>query len=908
MSPIEGGTCGVLGRLQFEVHAIVGFARLCAGDVFEVSVRHGHQRWRSRGKTLADKSQRWEQRTATMDVLWNEPVVVKVLEVKFLKSRCLNERQFDPAKFALAQPQLVTMNLNSAGSIKLRLVVTWLPLLSTKIIGENSLNNCQKGNLTEREKQRTDHRTNGAKQNAKPTQNQKREEEEKGREMQQKNTETKEEDQCENESADGAAVKVCLRDKKRQREQRIQLGNSVSAGSNFGIGKEKWRCSSTTLLDDVYKDLAKSIPTIDDLTVLHPSHFASLPSSSPRHRSFDSESDRAKTEAKNPRRIFSFIKRGQSEASADQQKKDWRKSTSLGEIALAKDECFMATNAEKASPVSTEKNGNGAKRGKPSSVKKGRHGNEGAVACSFSTASSSHASPPLINSQELRVKSTQNEQQNALRTAEALLSRVERIRTTLAQLRSTSEFTELVTFEAAMLNWEAFLKLNRAAVICQIESEANGTAHSFAGPFRRQNSASAASRNELSNNHRTSLYQLQNGTIAGPKSPSTASDGTDESAGNWQQNRSLADQISEIDSGIDSLRQYHSPFHFAATNGPQKHFSDRRKSLGAVVEMAAVPLTDGTTASGNSEVDKCLAIHLDRAQQAIRVICQVQQSPFEYTLSRMLYRMESTETVALEMTLALAQNAAVNCQPSAENVLANLGAEPRVCDCWLSVSRSLATFLMLPSRLLRVQLHKFCEPIVRVRYPKLVENVIDTLMELINEGGAPSDPITVFQFVGLFRGKSFVAFVENISHEAWINSNLASGHPSSIRTVMDRLRGVPVVPPLESLRHIALVLSSEETTQSATSSIEKYFRKASSDLRTDLAACFLCLLEHKETLTRCGACRALALLRCESPFQCLDFLSRSDAQAKVRAEAKRACGQIGRTTKNRRTVSENTKI
>lgn len=82
-----------------------------------------------------------------------------------------------------------------------------------------------------------------------------------------------------------------------------------------------------------------------------------------------------------------------------------------------------------------------------------------AVACSFSTASSSHASPALINSQELRVKNTQNEQQNALRTAEALLSRVERIRTALAQLRSSSEFTELVTFEAAMLNWEAFLKV-----------------------------------------------------------------------------------------------------------------------------------------------------------------------------------------------------------------------------------------------------------------------------------------------------------------------------------------------------------------------------------------------------------------------------------------------------------------
>jgi len=59
------------------------------------------------------------------------PVQVRVLEIGFLRARCLSERQFDPAKFAAAQPQLVTMNLNSSGSLKLRLVVTWLPLLSS---------------------------------------------------------------------------------------------------------------------------------------------------------------------------------------------------------------------------------------------------------------------------------------------------------------------------------------------------------------------------------------------------------------------------------------------------------------------------------------------------------------------------------------------------------------------------------------------------------------------------------------------------------------------------------------------------------------------------------------------------------------------------------------------------------
>lgn len=46
--------------------------------------------------------------------------------MKFFKSRCLNEHAFDPSKFFVQQPQLVTMNLNAIGTIKLQLIVTWL--------------------------------------------------------------------------------------------------------------------------------------------------------------------------------------------------------------------------------------------------------------------------------------------------------------------------------------------------------------------------------------------------------------------------------------------------------------------------------------------------------------------------------------------------------------------------------------------------------------------------------------------------------------------------------------------------------------------------------------------------------------------------------------------------------------
>lgn len=308
------------------------------------------------------------------------------------------------------------------------------------------------------------------------------------------------------------------------------------------------------------------------------------------------------------------------------------------------------------------------------------------------------------------------------------------------------------------------------------------------------------------------------------------------------------------------------------------------------------------TATGSAQMDACLAIHLDGARQPLEIICQVQGSPFEYTMTKMLYRMEGVETIALESMLGLLQDILAQWQPNPQNVLLQLGLQFQLQQCWLSACKTEQEFLLASASVLREKLRPICEPIVRNHYPNLVEKVLDSLFSLLVDSPTSRKkqqnnsnhqlPITIFQFVSLFRGKQFSAFVENLSHEAWITANLQSGLPSAIRDVMGRLRNVPVVPPLESLRHIGLVLAEQH--QELYSPIEKYLRKASTELALDLSACFMCLLENENEASRKGACRALAILGAENSLTCLDFLSHSDCNKSVRMEAEQASLRIRR--------------
>ncbi|XP_032760639.1 RIPOR family member 3 [Rattus rattus] len=128
MCLIEGTLEGHLGEFHVKMKGLVGYARLCPGDQYEVLMRLGRQRWRLKGRIEPDDSQTWDEEERVFVPTVHENLEIKVTELRGLGSMVVGAVTCDVADFFTARPQLVVVDITELGTIKLQLELLWNPL------------------------------------------------------------------------------------------------------------------------------------------------------------------------------------------------------------------------------------------------------------------------------------------------------------------------------------------------------------------------------------------------------------------------------------------------------------------------------------------------------------------------------------------------------------------------------------------------------------------------------------------------------------------------------------------------------------------------------------------------------------------------------------------------------------
>ncbi|XP_029991174.1 RIPOR family member 3 [Sphaeramia orbicularis] len=132
MAVMEGELEILLGELHIKMKGLIGFARLCPGDQYEVVVRLGRQRWRIRGKIESDDTQSWDVEDMVFLPHIHHNFEIKVTEAKGLGWLLVGMVTCASADFFVARPQLMLVDITELGTIKLQLEVTWNPFDSTE--------------------------------------------------------------------------------------------------------------------------------------------------------------------------------------------------------------------------------------------------------------------------------------------------------------------------------------------------------------------------------------------------------------------------------------------------------------------------------------------------------------------------------------------------------------------------------------------------------------------------------------------------------------------------------------------------------------------------------------------------------------------------------------------------------
>ncbi|KAM8861613.1 rho family-interacting cell polarization regulator 1 isoform 1-T1 [Synchiropus picturatus] len=128
MCVLENELENQLGEFHIKMKGLAGFARLCAGDQYEIFMKYGRQRWKLRGRIEMNGKQVWDSEDMMFLPLINDFLSIKVTELKSLANHVIvGSISCETKDLFSALPQTVAVDINDLGTIKLSLEVTWNP-------------------------------------------------------------------------------------------------------------------------------------------------------------------------------------------------------------------------------------------------------------------------------------------------------------------------------------------------------------------------------------------------------------------------------------------------------------------------------------------------------------------------------------------------------------------------------------------------------------------------------------------------------------------------------------------------------------------------------------------------------------------------------------------------------------
>ncbi|KAF7213679.1 rho family-interacting cell polarization regulator 1 [Nothobranchius furzeri] len=129
MCALENTLQSQLGQFNIKMKGLAGFARLCAGDQYEILMKYGRQRWKLHGSIEANNNQVWDNGKVAVFPFIGEFLCVKVTELKSLAHHVVVGNIVCETKDLFAPlPQKVAVDVNDPGTIKMVLEVTWYPV------------------------------------------------------------------------------------------------------------------------------------------------------------------------------------------------------------------------------------------------------------------------------------------------------------------------------------------------------------------------------------------------------------------------------------------------------------------------------------------------------------------------------------------------------------------------------------------------------------------------------------------------------------------------------------------------------------------------------------------------------------------------------------------------------------